>query len=126
MPSNAFNEHLARSRWLFEDEDELEWDIISELFFNDEEDTSNTAKGKKRMIHRNREEADHNIYVDYFAPQPRFPEDFFRRRFRLSKSLFARIEGDLQAHDKYWVQKRVRHLGIFFYHYISFICSFVF
>ena len=42
------------------------------------------------------------LYLDYFAPQPVYNNKHFRRRFRMSKSLFLRIAAALDAHDEYF------------------------
>ena len=43
------------------------------------------------VINRDRAAADRNLFADYFAENPRFNEVMFRRRFRMSRSLFLRI-----------------------------------
>ena len=45
------------------------------------------------------------IYRDYFAEQCVYPEKHFRRRFRMSKSLFLRIVAAVETHDDYFRQK---------------------
>jgi len=45
------------------------------------------------------------LYLDYFAPQPVYNNKHFRRRFRMSKSLFLRIAATLEAHDEYFRQR---------------------
>lgn len=45
----------------------------------------------RRFINRDREETAKRLWDDYFADEPRFHADMFRRRFRMSKSLFIRI-----------------------------------
>ena len=44
-----------------------------------------------KVIYRGRAEAERNLLVDYFAENPRYDEAMFRRRFRMSRSLFLRI-----------------------------------
>ncbi|KAI8571886.1 hypothetical protein RHMOL_Rhmol01G0154900 [Rhododendron molle] len=46
------------------------------------------------------------IFRDYFAEPPVYPPEYFRRRFRMSHSLFLRIQAAIEAHDPYFVQGR--------------------
>ena len=41
--------------------------------------------------------AHHRLYEDYFAPEPRFGENMFRRRFRMRRPLFLCIVGALEC-----------------------------
>ncbi|XP_058222952.1 uncharacterized protein LOC131332670 [Rhododendron vialii] len=54
------------------------------------------------------------IFRDYFAEPPAYPPEYFRRRFRMSRSLFLRIQAAIEAHDPYFVQTRnvARKLGL--------------
>ena len=49
------------------------------------------TRSTRRYIPRDREGANERLSADYFYHQPRFPEDYFRLRFRMSKRLFMRI-----------------------------------
>ena len=51
------------------------------------------------------ENADHNLFNDYFADNPRFNDSMFRRRFRMSRNLFIRIVDVVKGHDNYFVQR---------------------
>ncbi|KAJ0429180.1 putative harbinger transposase-derived protein [Helianthus annuus] len=42
--------------------------------------------------------------ADYFDENPKFSEDTFRHRFRMSKSLFLKIVSDVEAYDE-WFQE---------------------
>ncbi|KAL9676890.1 hypothetical protein QQ045_005111 [Rhodiola kirilowii] len=46
-----------------------------------------------------------NLLEDYFVERPIFPEVDFRRRYRMSSNLFARIKMKLCNHDEYWNQR---------------------
>ena len=46
------------------------------------------------------------LYLDYFANSLVYQEKVFRRRFRMSRSLFLNIISKVEAHDPYFVQKR--------------------
>ena len=52
--------------------------------------------------------------MDYFAEVFQFPETKFRRRFRISKSLFHRITDAVKDHDNFFMQQRdgVGKLGL--------------
>ncbi|XP_020254084.1 uncharacterized protein LOC109831156 [Asparagus officinalis] len=62
------------------------------------------------VINRDRENAHQNLVIDYFADNPRFGEDMFRRRYRMSRSLFLRIVDAVKDHD-YYFQQRSDGLG---------------
>ncbi|XP_020270863.1 uncharacterized protein LOC109846051 [Asparagus officinalis] len=57
------------------------------------------------VINRDRENAHQNLVIDYFADNPRFGEDMFRRRYRMSRSLFIRIVDAVKDHDHYFQQR---------------------
>ena len=42
---------------------------------------------------------------DYFAIQPTYDEQMFRRRFQMRKHIFLRIVGDLSSIDNYFTQR---------------------
>ncbi|KAL6563172.1 Syntaxin-81 [Orobanche hederae] len=50
-----------------------------------------------RVINQNREEGHARLYRDYFSDTPTYPETMFRRRFRMRRPLFLRIEGAITA-----------------------------
>ncbi|XP_020262398.1 uncharacterized protein LOC109838358 [Asparagus officinalis] len=62
------------------------------------------------VINRDREIVHQNLVIDYFADNPRFGEDMFRRRYRMSRSLFLRIVYAVKDHD-YYFQQRSDGLG---------------
>jgi len=62
---------------------------------------------KKRVyIERNREEGDQRLWNDYFSDTPTYPENFFRRRFRMNKPLFMRIVDRLSNDVEFFRQKK--------------------
>ena len=83
------------------DYDSDEDDIIIKLL------TGLTSQRKhRRYIDRNHL-ADHKkLYDDYFAEEPVYPPNLFRRRFRMRRSLFLRILSKVEAHEPYFTQKR--------------------
>ncbi|XP_074340796.1 uncharacterized protein LOC141678368 [Apium graveolens] len=64
-----------------------------------------------RVLYRNREEDHDRLYRDYFSTTPTYTETQFRRRFRMRRSLFLRIEEAVTAHDNYFTQ-RVDAVGV--------------
>ncbi|XP_048606696.1 putative nuclease HARBI1 [Brassica napus] len=46
---------------------------------------------KRAYIERHREEGHIRLWNDYFSETPTYPENFFRRRFRMNKRLFMHI-----------------------------------
>lgn len=52
------------------------------------------------------EETDRNLWNDYFAKNPRYPESMFCKRFRMGKILFMSIVNVVEAHDNYFLQRK--------------------
>ncbi|XP_013723589.1 putative nuclease HARBI1 [Brassica napus] len=64
-------------------------------------------KRKKRIyIERNREEGNVRLWNDYFSDTPTYPENLFRRRFRMNKPLFMHIVDRLSNEVEFFQQKR--------------------
>ncbi|XP_020245249.1 uncharacterized protein LOC109823383 [Asparagus officinalis] len=57
------------------------------------------------VINRDRETAHQNLVIDYFVDNPRFGQDMFRCRYRMSRSLFIRIVDAVKDHDHYFQQR---------------------
>jgi hypothetical protein len=45
------------------------------------------------------------IHLDYFSDRPIYNEKHFKRRFRMSKTLFLQIVAAVESHDEYFCQK---------------------
>ncbi|XP_074376200.1 uncharacterized protein LOC141717874 [Apium graveolens] len=58
-----------------------------------------------RVIDRNREEGHARLYRDYFSDIPTYTNTQFRRRFRMRRPLFLRIEEAVTTHDNYFTQR---------------------
>ena len=56
------------------------------------------------VINRDRENAYHNLFVDYFVENPRYADNMFRQRYRMSRDLFLRIVNAVKNHDNYFNQ----------------------
>ncbi|XP_057793092.1 protein ALP1-like [Salvia miltiorrhiza] len=64
---------------------------------------------KKAFIRRDREAGAVRLHADYFDENPVYPENIFRRRFRMRRALFLRIV-NVVASDPYF-QQRTDALG---------------
>ncbi|CAL5441083.1 unnamed protein product [Camellia sinensis] len=60
----------------------------------------------RRYINRERVKGDEQIYRNYFADNPVYPEEYFRRRFQMRRSLFVSILHDIQQVNEYFIQTR--------------------
>ncbi|XP_050286616.1 uncharacterized protein LOC126725756 isoform X1 [Quercus robur] len=83
---------------LLDDSDEDE--IIEEVVMD------STSRKRRSYIRRNHLAGHERLYLDYFADSPVYSEKVFRRRFRMSRTLFLNIISKVEAHDPYFVQKR--------------------
>ncbi|KAL5846797.1 hypothetical protein ACOSQ3_010321 [Xanthoceras sorbifolium] len=73
-------------------------------YYLNQQDSDQPSRGGSipghNVIYRGRE------WADYFAENPMYNELMFRRRFRMSRSLFLRIANEVERHDNYFVQRR--------------------
>ena len=58
----------------------------------------------RSVINRDRESADCRLFNDYFSETPLYNDVMFRRRYRMSRSLFLRIINTVKGHDVYFTQ----------------------
>ncbi|XP_048622367.1 putative nuclease HARBI1 [Brassica napus] len=67
-----------------------------------------TRKKRKKRVHieRNREEGDVRLWNDYFSDTPTYPQNIFRRRFRMNKPLFMRIVDRFSNEVEFFRQKK--------------------
>ena len=69
------------------------------------EEAEGSRSGEKKTrayIPREREEAEQRLLDDYFGNaenDPKYPEDNFRRRYRMSSRLFNKILNDILTYD---------------------------
>ncbi|XP_071740123.1 uncharacterized protein [Rutidosis leptorrhynchoides] len=64
-------------------------DQLDEL--SDNEEVELVPRAPRRYLYRDRESRTKALWNDYFFHTCRFPEDYFRRRYRMRKALFLRI-----------------------------------
>nr|XP_043630586.1 uncharacterized protein LOC122601919 [Erigeron canadensis] len=76
-----------------------------------EQDVRDTASSSRKYTNRDNCVETHDRLVrDYFAEEPKFDENFFRTRFRMSRRLFVKIASDLEINFEYF-QRRVDGRG---------------
>ncbi|XP_048498309.1 uncharacterized protein LOC125496777 [Beta vulgaris subsp. vulgaris] len=64
-----------------------------------------SPKKKKKIIPRDRDDANHRLMNDYFVNRPLYTEDMFRRRFRMHRPLFVRLVDAVAAQEPYFQQR---------------------
>lgn len=67
--------------------------------------TNSTPRSRRRVIERQREEGEDRLFNDYFSNNPTYPDDIFRRRFRMRKHVFLRIVNEITTTDEYFQQR---------------------
>uniref|UniRef100_A0A0D3BPK1 Uncharacterized protein n=1 Tax=Brassica oleracea var. oleracea TaxID=109376 RepID=A0A0D3BPK1_BRAOL len=75
------------------------------IIHRDQEERRKKRK-KRAYIERNREEGHIRLWNDYFSDTPTYPENLFRRRFRMNKPLFTRIVDRLSNEVLYFKEKQ--------------------
>jgi hypothetical protein len=73
-----------------------------------EEEESKPRRGSvigRQVVHRDRLTGHSRLMEDYFVPNPVYDEDFFRRRFRMTRRMFCDIATAVEQHDHYFVQR---------------------
>ena len=77
-----------------------------------------TSQCKRRRTIERDHLADHKIlYFNYFADTSIYPPNLFRRRFRMSWSLFLRIQSKVETYEPYFIQKidNAQRLGLSYF-----------
>ena len=93
------------------DDDEFEFTLaiaIEEL--NNEGASTSCCRSVQphRFIWHNPLQGHDRLFHDYFAETPVYPPNVFRRRFRMSRSLFLCIHSRVEATEPYFVKKEMR------------------
>ncbi|KAJ0439810.1 hypothetical protein HanPI659440_Chr07g0261111 [Helianthus annuus] len=80
----------------------------------DEDVEEQCTRKRRKFIRRNHIQGHERLYRDYFAENPVYPSNLFRRRFRMSRPLFLRILNEVVANEPYFVQRRdnIGRLGL--------------
>ena len=64
--------------------------------------SSRRPRKRKRLVKRDRQEANDRLYKDYFAEDSIYNETHFRCRFCMRRHLFLRIVGALESRFEYF------------------------
>ena len=67
---------------------------------NGDQEVERRTRKKRVHIERNREEGDKRLWNDYFSETPTYPENLFRRRFRMNKPLLIDSPMKLTSFNK--------------------------
>ncbi|XP_042404757.1 putative nuclease HARBI1 [Zingiber officinale] len=67
--------------------------------------SSSSRTQRRRYLNRDREVGHARLFNDYFSDDPVYPDDIFRRRFRMKKELFLRIVDAVKNHSEYFQWK---------------------
>ncbi|GJU14911.1 hypothetical protein Tco_1142877 [Tanacetum coccineum] len=70
-------------------DDIAEYEMIMEI--NNEDQDEVEAVQMRRYINRERDVAEERLMADYFGPHPKYPAEYFRRRYRMNRELFLEI-----------------------------------
>ncbi|GKA93028.1 putative nuclease HARBI1 isoform X2 [Tanacetum coccineum] len=70
-------------------DDIAEYEMIIEI--NNEDQDEVEAVRMRRYINRERDVAEERLMADYFGPHPKYPAEYFRRRYRMNRELFLEI-----------------------------------
>ncbi|XP_028102473.1 uncharacterized protein LOC114301711 [Camellia sinensis] len=111
MASNSLYDMLVNDSDFSESDDDLEMlkAITMDKELLDSEIGSSSRRGSvrgRKVIHRDHIQGHERLFLDYFVESPVYPPELFRRRFRMKRSLFLRIQAAVEAHNPYFLQKR--------------------
>ncbi|KAJ0555726.1 hypothetical protein HanIR_Chr07g0305381 [Helianthus annuus] len=106
MASPSFISSISSSTWY---SSSLEKDAImhnmimnaAQVFMAGDEASSQRLT-RQAKLNRDQEAAHDKLVADYFADEPVYPAEIFRRRFRMSRPLFLRIAGDMAQSDPFF------------------------
>ncbi|XP_028116649.1 uncharacterized protein LOC114314373 [Camellia sinensis] len=87
-------------------DDELEIVTIASMEAESSLRSQHAARKRREFVWRNPLQGHQRFFLDYFADPPVYPPKLFRRRFRMNRSLFLRIQSKVEAYEPYFVQKR--------------------
>lgn len=74
------------------------------IYYNNQQVERPIAR-RRPPLHRDRIGGHERLIADYFAPNPTYDEDLFKRRFRMSQNLFTRIAVDLEQKYAFFQQR---------------------
>ncbi|CAL1359562.1 unnamed protein product [Linum trigynum] len=76
------------------------------FMFQEQASSSRHCSHSRKVVRRNRVEANQRLMQQYFVPNPTYDARFFRRRFQIPLSLFNRVMSVVVQHDPYFQQGR--------------------
>ncbi|XP_033137263.1 putative nuclease HARBI1 [Brassica rapa] len=79
---------------------------FQEFTIQSDQEERRKKRKKRAYIERHREEGHFRLWNDYFSDTPTYPENFFRRRFRMNKRLFMHIVDRLSNEVQYFREKK--------------------
>ncbi|XP_021974841.1 uncharacterized protein LOC110869948 [Helianthus annuus] len=68
----------------------------------EKEETSSRRRKRRHCLNRDHEGAHDRLKADYFAENPVYTDEMFRRRFQMSHHLFLHIANDLANYDPFF------------------------
>ncbi|XP_022007205.1 uncharacterized protein LOC110906369 [Helianthus annuus] len=68
------------------------------------------TSNRRRYTEHQREVGHETLMADYFDKHPKYNDDIFRHRFRMSKRLFLKIESGMEENDS-WFQEALDARG---------------
>ncbi|XP_048604682.1 uncharacterized protein LOC125582169 [Brassica napus] len=77
-----------------------------EVMYNNIVDYQPPVLRRRAYIERNREERHNRLWNDYFSDEPTYPPHYFRRRFRMNRSLFTGIVNRFSNEVPYFQHRR--------------------
>jgi len=80
-------------------------EAFENLTFLSNQEERRKKRKKRAYIERHREEGHIRLWNDYFSETPTYPENIFRRRFRMNKRLFMHIVYRLSNEVHYFQEK---------------------
>ena len=96
---------------IFSDDDSDEDDLTELLLINHMMEHHQSSERHtcsvvgRRIFNRSAHVNGHDlIYNDYFAPNSTYPDEYFRRRFRMNRSLFLYILEKVENNNSYFMQ----------------------
>ncbi|KAL5570233.1 hypothetical protein UlMin_026808 [Ulmus minor] len=103
--------HNRLAKMLFNDDSDDEFHLLATMI--EEEEMANEDRTPHHLgsipghavIQRDRVQGNDRLYRDYFSDTPTFGPRLFRRRFRMNRPLFFRIQHAVEAYDPYFVQR---------------------
>ncbi|XP_041000248.1 uncharacterized protein LOC121246228 [Juglans microcarpa x Juglans regia] len=83
-----------------------ELDVVLNVEADGESSRHRGNRQRRKFIRRDHIQAHQRLFHDYFAENPVYPSNLFRRTFRMSRPLFLRILNEVEACEPYFVQRR--------------------